>query len=153
MISNWLTQPCSGYPNISTARFPYRPSTGIGKIGGLVERDVAQMVEQAKCRRDLALRRLWLRPATLTPTPSRLGRYLRERLPKGYLVLDNDLQWLDLCDGFSGEELTNETTVKATEAACEVYPHRPVRLADRRGNLRQNVQAAVTLGRSGSIPE
>lgn len=52
---------------------------------------------------------------------SRLGRYVQDRLPKGYLLLETDLRWLDLCDGFLEDDLSNDAIVKATEAACEVY--------------------------------
>lgn len=52
---------------------------------------------------------------------SRLGLYVRDRLPDGYLLFPKDRKWLDLCDQFLGDELTNETVVKATEAACQAF--------------------------------
>lgn len=45
-----------------------------------------------------------------------------ETLPDGYLLFPNDLKWLDICDGYLGDELTNQTVVGATEAALKAHP-------------------------------
>jgi hypothetical protein len=53
---------------------------------------------------------------------SKLAYYVRQRLPRDYMINARDLSWLDECDQFLDEEPTNESVTKATMAALAANP-------------------------------
>lgn len=59
---------------------------------------------------------------TKQPGNSILGRYVRQRLPKDFLLTLTDLEWLDVCDRFLSGDASNESIVSATYAAADIHP-------------------------------
>jgi hypothetical protein len=53
---------------------------------------------------------------------SKLARYVLPRLPKNYLLTDDDLPWLDECDGYLTVPPTNESLTAATKQAVAADP-------------------------------
>lgn len=56
-------------------------------------------------------------------TKSRLARYVLGRLPHGFMVVSDDVRWLNFCDQFLTDVHTSETVVAATIAALEANPN------------------------------
>jgi hypothetical protein len=53
---------------------------------------------------------------------SKLANFVLDRLPDDYMLTDNDLRWLDLCDRHLFGAPTEESVLMATKAAFEVEP-------------------------------
>ena len=56
------------------------------------------------------------------PGKSKLALYVCDRLPDDYDIYPEDLIWLDECDRFVEESLTNHSITEATKAALKANP-------------------------------
>lgn len=51
-----------------------------------------------------------------------LPEYVLDRLPEGYILLPQDIAWLEACDEFLHVAPTHQSVTAATKAALEANP-------------------------------